>query len=297
MIRTSRRSFAWPLAGTQSAAGLLFPSYFTVMFCLQRIAYDHPIVARYASRCWSPKAVRDDHDVDAAVQDLVQPVDHEELPLAAAVFQLRLVDGLPHERRRSAVRAHEVEGDRRVAILVEVGPVERHEDLLAVPDDVGDPLIEPVPDRDARVAQQPVDLLDCVLRIEVERRCVQHAHHPVREGHHARRVNVFTQQLRDERVRVLRASAFGCREPHSPCSLPPSHGGMSIGGGDGLFVGPSALANRPRTAWKVLRVLCNNQTRGSVSFCTAGRGLQPYSIDARAVAAWPRAEGGHGWRR
>ncbi len=99
----------------------------------------------------------------------MQPVDDRKLPLPSMVLQLRRVDGLPDQRRRSAVRADEVEGDRRVPVLVEFRPVESDENLLPTRNNLGDPLREPVPDLDPRVAQEPVDLLDRVLRIEVER--------------------------------------------------------------------------------------------------------------------------------
>ena len=54
VMRTSRSIFACALDGTPSAAGLLCPSCVTVVFCLNRIAYDQPSVSRYANSRWSP---------------------------------------------------------------------------------------------------------------------------------------------------------------------------------------------------------------------------------------------------
>ena len=52
-MRTSRSIFACPLDGTQSAAGLLCLSCVTIVLCLNRIAYEQPIVSRYANSRWS----------------------------------------------------------------------------------------------------------------------------------------------------------------------------------------------------------------------------------------------------
>ena len=152
--------------------------------------------------------------------------------MSTAVLQLRLLDGLPDQRRRSSVRADEVEGDRRVPVLVELRPVESDENLLPTRKDKRDPLREPVSDLDPRVAQKPVDLLHRVLWVEVERmgkpspdrldlqsRGVQYADDAVRQRHHPRHVHVFTEQLRHERVSVFLSRSLRGRRPHPPCSL------------------------------------------------------------------------------
>ena len=71
-----------------------------------------------------------------------------------------LVDRLPDERGRPTVVRHDVERNRRLVVFVELRPIERDEQLFPFGDNERNPLREPLPDHDAPVAQQPVDLLD-----------------------------------------------------------------------------------------------------------------------------------------
>lgn len=80
-------------------------------------------------------------------------------------------------------------------VCVELCPVQRHDEFLPYPDDELDPELEQARRRDAGVAQQPVDLLGSVLRVDPLRRSqtaadrvngeacrVQNAAHSVGEG-------------------------------------------------------------------------------------------------------------------
>jgi hypothetical protein len=57
----------------------------------------------------------------------------------------------------------EVQGERRLIVGVEIRPVHGDDDLLARADDFPDPVREHLPDDDAAIAQQPIDLFDGVL--------------------------------------------------------------------------------------------------------------------------------------
>ena len=57
----------------------------------------------------------------------------------------------------------QVQGERGLVVVVEIGPVHRHQDVPALADLMRHPAGETVPHVDAVVAQHPVDLLDRVL--------------------------------------------------------------------------------------------------------------------------------------
>jgi hypothetical protein len=68
------------------------------------------------------------------------------------------------------MRRDEVEGDGGLVVGLEVSPVQRHDDLVARGHDERNPVREPLPDVDASIREQPVDLLDRVLHVEPARR-------------------------------------------------------------------------------------------------------------------------------
>jgi len=63
----------------------------------------------------------------------------------------------------------EVQGERRLIVSVEIGPIHGDDDLLAWADDFPHPGREYLPDDDASIAQQPIDLFDRVLVDEAAR--------------------------------------------------------------------------------------------------------------------------------
>src|SRR5271154_3354379 len=63
----------------------------------------------------------------------------------------------------------EVQGERRRIVSVEIGPIHGDDDLLAWADDFPHPGREYLPDDDASIAQQPIDLFDRVLVDEAAR--------------------------------------------------------------------------------------------------------------------------------
>src|SRR5271154_6277942 len=63
----------------------------------------------------------------------------------------------------------EVQGERRRIVSVEIGPIHGDDDLLAWADDFPHPGREYLPDDDASIAQQPIDLFDGVLVDEAAR--------------------------------------------------------------------------------------------------------------------------------
>ena len=86
---------------------------------------------------------------------------------------------------------------RRLVVLVEIGPIHRHQDVPALADLMRHPTGETVPNVDAAVAEQPVDLLDRVLGHQaagLRQRLADHRHRQRRRLHHAER---GTSQRRD----------------------------------------------------------------------------------------------------
>ena len=108
-------------------------------------------------------AIGQDRHRHALRQNLGQPGQTEVLVIIAPVLQFVLGDGQPKQRRRSAMAVDEVQGERRLIVGVEIGPVHGDDDLLARADDFPDPEREHLPDDDAAIAQQPIDLFDGVL--------------------------------------------------------------------------------------------------------------------------------------
>ena len=86
----------------------------------------------------------------------------EVFEVVALVLQFVLVDRQPQERRRPAVTRDQAQSQRRLIVGVEIGPVHRHDDRLALAHDLANPWREQVPDDDPGVAQQAIDLFDRV---------------------------------------------------------------------------------------------------------------------------------------
>jgi hypothetical protein len=90
-------------------------------------------------------AIGHDRDPDPLVEQLVETLDDLVLVHTLSVLQLALAHRLPDERRCSAVPGQEVEGDGRLAVLVELGPVQRDPQRIAFPDHERDPACEEDP--------------------------------------------------------------------------------------------------------------------------------------------------------
>jgi hypothetical protein len=113
-----------------------------------------------------------------------------------------------------------------LVVLVELRPVQSHDDIHPGCDHKGNPLLKPLPHGDAAVAQKPVDLLDRMLRVEPHRvgeaaadrvhseRCgMENADNASGERLDACRVNVVAKQLVHELVDALRRNARRCGSP------------------------------------------------------------------------------------
>jgi hypothetical protein len=114
-------------------------------------------------------AIGQDRHRDALRQNLGQPRQTQVLVVVAAVLQFVLRHGQPQQRRSPAMACDEVQGERRLIVGVEICPVHRHDNLLARANDFPDPEREHLPDDDAAIAQQPIDLFDGVLVEETAR--------------------------------------------------------------------------------------------------------------------------------
>lgn len=107
--------------------------------------------------------------------------------------------------------------DRRLIVLVELRPIQRHHELAALRYHELHPVGEPEPDGDSRVAEESVDLLDGMLRIaahrigqsasdgmDTQRRGVQHSDDALGKGQDALRVDILLEKLFDKFVHALR---------------------------------------------------------------------------------------------
>ena len=103
---------------------------------------------------------RDGHVVGEA---LVQPLDQLVLMIVPLVFEGRLANGQPNQRRSPAMAGDEVAGQRGVIVGIELGPIERNHDLLALTDHEPCPRGEQRPHLDPTVTEQAVGLLHPVL--------------------------------------------------------------------------------------------------------------------------------------
>ena len=80
----------------------------------------------------------------------------------------------------------QIEGQRRLSIMVEVGPVHGNDNLPARSDQMGNPVCETVPDIDVLIAEQAIDLLDRVLGHQTSGLCqclTDHRHRQRCAGH------------------------------------------------------------------------------------------------------------------
>ncbi len=95
-------------------------------------------------------AIGQDRHRHALGQDRLQMRQAEVFEVVALVLQFVLVDRQPQERRRPAVAGDEVQGERGLVVGVEIGPVHRHDDRLALAHDLANPWREQVPIRRTR---------------------------------------------------------------------------------------------------------------------------------------------------
>ena len=123
--------------------------------------------------------------------------------------------------------------------MVEVGPVHRHQGVLAAGQLMRHPAGEAVPHVDGLVAQQPVHLLDRMLRHQAARLrqgLADHGHRKRRARHHAKRsasqridplgVQIMGVQFADETPDVLKTPARLTRCNHF--DAPTQHGSMQL---------------------------------------------------------------------
>jgi len=107
-------------------------------------------------------AIGQDRHRHALGQDRLQTRQAEVFDVVALVLQFVLVDRQPQQRRRPAVAGEEGQSERGLIVGVEIGPIHRHDDRLALAHDLARPWREHVPYDDPGVAQQAIDLFDRV---------------------------------------------------------------------------------------------------------------------------------------
>ena len=85
---------------------------------------------------------------------------------------------------------NQAEHQRRVVVMVEIGPVHRHQDILTASDLMWHPAGETVPYVDAVIAEQPIHLFDRMLghqTTSLGQRMADHRNRQRRRRHHAKR--------------------------------------------------------------------------------------------------------------
>src|SRR5277367_2551931 len=162
----SRNLRACPRLPAQSAASRVSPSAaLTWMLPRKRMTYRKPKLSKNSNNLTSPSPrVGQDRHGHALRQQRLQAGQAQVFEIVALVLQFVLVDGQPKERRGPAVACDEMQRERGLIVGVEIGPIHRNDDLAALAHDLANPRTEQVPGDHARVAQQPVNLLDRRLR-------------------------------------------------------------------------------------------------------------------------------------
>ena len=117
-------------------------------------------------------AIGEQGDLDSLRQAARQDPKNLILVAVSPPLQALGLDRLPHEWRRAAVLRDEVDRNSRLAVGRVVGPVERDHDLRSLGHEPWNRSLEASFQNKAGVAEQPIDLLDPVLRT-----CASHAGH------------------------------------------------------------------------------------------------------------------------
>ena len=108
-------------------------------------------------------AVSHDADTDAGGQHLGKTPQDLILVAVAPIFQRRLVNRQPHQRRRPAMPGDQRQHDRRLVVGIEIGPIHRDRDAGPLRKYIKYPLGEQRAHHDPLVRQHAVDLLDRML--------------------------------------------------------------------------------------------------------------------------------------
>ena len=112
-------------------------------------------------------SIGDDRDPNVIGDRCVQPQQQLVLEVVSRpVLDVADGDGLPQERRRAAMRGHDVRGDDRVAVARILGPVQGDDHVLALAEDEVDPRQVELLELQVAIGEEPVDLLDRVLGVE-----------------------------------------------------------------------------------------------------------------------------------
>jgi hypothetical protein len=236
-----------------------------------RITYSQPILLQHRVQLLVRKAaVGQQRDFECARDQLEKTRDHFVLDLRLPLAELVGAHRLPEQRRRAAVRGHEVQHQRRLAVGIEGRPVERKQRLAPRAEHEGDPLRKERPRLDGFVAQQPIDLLDGVLGVEVElprqrhsdRMHAQRCRSQLPNGRVGQRQHPLGVQVPLEQLAKLLAHHLDRRVAHLPRHTPQHDEGVRHSPAadlpnEGIAQGGSPLVQRwpagpaePQKKWK-----------------------------------------------
>ena len=177
---------------------------------------------------------------------------------------------------------HQAQYQRRLPVMVEIGPVHRHQDVALRPQLMRHPARKAVPHVDAIVAEQTVHLLDGVLGHQTARlgqRLADHCHRKRSPRHDAKSgsgqgvnplgMQVSTIQNAQERTNLAKTPTPLSRFAHldAPAPIEPKH-----------------LRN-PRESALYHRQI---KTRGVVRVSASNQAPRPSQLEAAIFAPWRR---------
>ena len=113
------------------------------------------------------------------------------LDVVTLILQLVFPHRQPQQRHRPAMLGHQIERERCLVVAVEVGPVHGDDDVVARSYQMWHPAGEALPDVDAAVAEQAIDLLDRVLGHQAA--CLRHSGLPVRHPRYSKLAQSWTR--------------------------------------------------------------------------------------------------------
>jgi hypothetical protein len=112
------------------------------------------------------------------------------LEVVALLGEFVLPDADPQQRRRAAMAGDQAQHQRGLVVMVEVGPVHRHQSFPPCADLVRNPTGKALPNVDSGVAEQAVHLLDRMLGHQapgLRQRLADQRHRQRRRPHHPER--------------------------------------------------------------------------------------------------------------
>jgi hypothetical protein len=126
-------------------------------------------------------AISKNCDAAASGHEFGEPAQTRILKIITPILDLILPDAEPKQRCRTAMAGDQMQGECRLVVVVEIGPVHGNKNLAALTDLMRHPAGKTIPHVDAVVAEHPINLLDGVLGDQTLRQGQRLADHRDRE--------------------------------------------------------------------------------------------------------------------